>query len=303
MTGTPKREPRNAAVNRRSPQSEGSNHNGVTAPGKHRGKQCARKPVEARAREAIKEECGRQRAALSRKEAADSQMTLLTRILEDLLSQKEFITVLKAAGFIKIPRLVRQRLQMQPEECRAAPSGQNMASDTARCQQSRPTGDLAETAGLIQDKMHSARTIEALNRMTPTRRIAVANLMSAVDKNTGDFAYALLLATPEDQRTATAKAHRSNNGPTTRSFTRIERQLIDLQTKNQALSASYNDNLFYLALFSGHVRGWIHSRDVFAWLHSRYALHTASLLRMVQEADDAKQPRRRMKVPHMRDIA
>ncbi|MFM0158012.1 plasmid partitioning protein RepB C-terminal domain-containing protein [Paraburkholderia sediminicola] len=299
-SGAPKPVPRDTLASGRSQQSGASEHGGSATPSWYQGKQVARKPFEMRIREAIKDECELQRVALLRTVAAEAQMTLLVNILRELLSRTDFVAVLTAAGFAKIPRLVHQCLRVQSAGSRTVPSKLDTRSDISSCQRDRQADVLEEIAALLTGKELSARTIQALSRMTPLRRLAVANVMSTADNFTGDFAHAFLAATPDCQRTAVARAHASGDSRT-RSFARIEKRLIGLQAKNQVLSADHNDNLLHLAVCSSYVRSWIHSYDVLAWLRMRYPHHAVSLERVVKEADGAKEPKRPMKLPYSCD--
>ncbi|MFM0732863.1 hypothetical protein PQQ52_20515 [Paraburkholderia sediminicola] len=262
------------------------------------GERVARKPVEVRICQEIKRECELQRTALSRKEAADAEVRILDNILGELFFQAEFVALLKATGFAKMPHLVQQRLLKQACEDRAAsdvPEGNTTGSGHRR---GRPP-DVTETTTTLAGETLSARTIQALSRMTTSRRIAVSNLMRAVDNYTGDFAHALLAATPEDHRAVVSRVRRCDRNRTRR-FERIEKRLIGLQRKNHALSAGHNVNLLYLAVCGSYIRSWVQNYDVIAWLQVLYPLHAASLERIAREADDATEPKRAMKLPYAR---
>ncbi|MGF6900378.1 hypothetical protein [Paraburkholderia sp. GAS348] len=277
-------------------------HDVVGAPEQSRNRQAARKPAGIRIREAIKEECERQRAALARKEAADAQITLLGSILGELLSQADFVAVLEVAGFTAIPRLVQQRLQPRFPETRAVPAKQDTGSDTTPYKQGNAVDASEDAAAIPAGQTLPARTIQALGRMVPVRRTAVANLMNAVDNLTGDFAHALLAATPEGMRVTVARSERVDSSRA-RSFARIEKRLMGLHAKNQMLSAGHNDNLRYLAVCASYVRGWTHNRHIVAWLRLHYPVHAASLEQIAQEADCAKEPKRAMKLPYPTESA
>lgn len=299
-SGTPKPMPQDTLASGRSQQSEASEHGGAATPKRSQSEQVVRKPFEVRIRNAIKDECELQRVALLRTAGAEAQVTLLVNILRELLSRTDFVAVLTAAGFARIPSLVLQRLRGQSAGSRTVPSKPDARSGISPSQRDRQADVLDEIAALLTGKDLSVRTIQALSRMTPLRRLAVANVMSTADNFTGDFAHAFLAATPDGQRTVVTRAHASDDSRT-RSFARIEKRLIGLQTKSRILSADHNDNLVYLAVCSSYVRSWIHSYDVLAWLRMRYPHHAASLERIAKEADGAKEPKRPMKLPYSRE--
>ncbi|MGQ7934681.1 plasmid partitioning protein RepB C-terminal domain-containing protein [Paraburkholderia sp. D1E] len=280
--------------------SGGSMHDEVAVPEQVRDKQAARKPAGIRIWEEIKDEFERQRAALARKEVANAQIALLGSILGELLSQAEFVAVLKAAGFTTIPCLIRQRLQPQFPEARAVPARPVTESDIVSCRQDRQINTLEEAATILAGKTLPVRAIQALDRMSPLRRIAVANLMNAVDNVKGDFAQALLAATPDGMRTHVARSQRVDSRRT-QSFARIEKQLLAVHARNEILSAGHNDSLHYLAVCVSYIRGWTHNGDVLAWLRLRYPTYVVSFERIVEEADCANEPKRPMKLPYVRD--
>jgi hypothetical protein len=275
-------------------------HEEVAVPEQSPDKQAVRKPVGIRIREEIKDECERQRAALARKEAANAQITLLGSILGELLSQADFVAVLKVAGFTTIPCLIRQRLQPQFPETRAVPAKQDTGSNTAPYTQGNAVDTPEDAAAILAGQTLPVRTIQALDRMSPLRRKAVANLMNAVDNVTGDFAHALLAATPDSMRTTVARSQRVDSRRT-QSFATIEKRLLGLLRRNEILSAGHNGNLHYLAVCVSHVRGWTHNGHVLAWLRLHYPIHAASLKQIAEEADCAKQAKRPMKLPYACD--
>ncbi|WP_434108157.1 hypothetical protein [Paraburkholderia caffeinilytica] len=267
---------------------------------KSRHPEAARKPAGIRMREAIREECERQCASLAHKEAADAQIALLGSILGELLSQAAFIVVLNAAGFTAIPCLVRQRLQPRfPENC-TVPANRGTDSDNAHCTQGTPIGAPEDASAILAGQTLPVRTIRALDRMAPLRRAAVANLMGTLDNVTGDFAHALLAATPAGLRVVARRSQRVDRRRVQR-FARLEKRLLAAHVKNQLLSAGHNDNLRYLAVCISFIRGWTSSDGILVWLRLRYPIQTASLERMVKEADCATEWKRAMKLPYARD--
>jgi hypothetical protein len=250
-----------AAANDNASQSRGDEPRRSEASGRIVDGAIKRKPVELRIRQEIKGECDIQRTALSRKEEADARVRLLENILKDLLSQVEFIDLLKSTGFTKMPRLIHQRLSEQA-------GGNHGVSDVPRANTYVPSygqSHIVQTATGLIGKILSARTIQALNRMTAQRQVVASNLMAAVDNYSGDFAHALLAATPENSR-ATVERVRRCVGGRTRSFATLEKRLIGLLEQNHILSTAHNTNLLFLAVCGSCIRSWVRNCDVFAWL-------------------------------------
>ncbi|CAE6820687.1 hypothetical protein R69749_06328 [Paraburkholderia domus] len=65
---------------------------------------------ETKAKEVLKLERARQRAAIRRMEATHDEMAKTTKVLMDLLSDPAFVALLRAQGFTSIPKLINQCL-------------------------------------------------------------------------------------------------------------------------------------------------------------------------------------------------
>ena len=177
-----------------------------------------------------------------------------------------------------------------------------MNLDFAHCRQDRPADALEDAAAILAGQTLPVRTVQALDRMSPLRQSVVANLMIAVDNVTGDFAHALLAGTPDGMRANVTRSQRVDNSRV-KSFARIEKRLLGLHVKNQILSARHSGNLNYLAVCISYIRGWTHNRHVLAWLRLHHPIHAASLEKIAEKADCAKEPRRAMKLPYARGRA
>ncbi|MFM0204694.1 hypothetical protein PQR53_33195 [Paraburkholderia fungorum] len=279
----------------RLPQSQDGAEAELQTTGKTR-KQVARKPAELRLRAALNDECKRQRDALSEMEAAAAQIATLDSLLTELLSRAGFVAVLKAAGVTTIPCLTQRSLLEQRPVNRAIPAVSGTTSGRTRGEHAKRIGVPDDGVALFARKMLPARTVQALARMAPSRRSAVIAVMKLVDNFTGDFACALLAATPAGERSCVVQTQRSDI-LRMRSFARSEKRLIGLHARSQVLCVSHADNLVGLAVCISFVRTWIRSPDVLAWLRVAHPHHLASLERIVGAADAAREPGRPMKLP------
>jgi hypothetical protein len=101
-------------------------------------------------------------------------------------------------------------------------------------------------------------------------------MMKSLDNFTGDFAFALIAATPVEERSDVGQNKRIDIRRKSK-FARIEKQLICLQARIGILSPSQADILVHLAVCISFVRSWIRHPDLLAWLRVGYPLHSSHL--------------------------
>ncbi|WP_367117591.1 plasmid partitioning protein RepB C-terminal domain-containing protein [Paraburkholderia phenazinium] len=161
----------------------------------------------------------------------------------------------------------------------------------------RPPEICAEAFALFVGETLPKRTVAALARMVPARQVTSARTMVAVDNLSGNFARALLAATPSSKRGDDARG-RQSHPDSARRLARMEQGLIQMQLEAAELRSHYDDDLFHLALAACYVRGWMRNEVVTTWLHSRHPESAAVLDRLAKAADFAIEPRRPMKLPY-----
>ncbi|MFM0742168.1 hypothetical protein PQQ51_33510 [Paraburkholderia xenovorans] len=250
-------------------------------------------------REAIQRECDRQRVAVLSKEAADARVRSLESILGDLTCQAQFVDLLRATGFGQILRLIYERLRKQARKIGANATPLVVGTGLADRRVSAAINE-KEPPVISDSGQFCVRTRQALARMTTLRQIDVINLMCSSGNYAGDFAQALLAATSRDQRVVVPRElHYDQNR--TRSFARVEKRLVRFHQRNQLLSVGYSENLIFLAVCCSYVRSLMQCHDVVVWLKSRYPLHAAALAQVATYADCAKEPKRSMKLPYIRN--
>ncbi len=170
-------------------------------------------------------------------------------------------------------------------------------SNAAQAGCERPSEICAEAFELFVGQTLPKRTVAALARMTPARQVATARTMVAVDNLSGDFARALLAATPSSERTDDARGRQSHPDCAAR-LAGMERGLVQMQLEAAELRSHYDDELFHLALAASYVRGWMRNEVVTTWLRSHHPKFTIVLDRLAKAADFAAQPRRSMRLPY-----
>ncbi|NPT67394.1 hypothetical protein GS910_24655 [Paraburkholderia sp. RL16-012-BIC-B] len=170
-------------------------------------------------------------------------------------------------------------------------------SNAARTECERPAELCAEAFALVVGQTLPKRTIAALARMTPARQVITARTMVAVDNLSGDFARALLAATPSSERVDDARGRQSHPDFAGR-LARMEQGLVQMQVEAAELRSHYDDDLFHLAVAASYVRGWMRNKVVTTWLYSHHAEFAVVLDRLAKAADFAIEPRRPMRLPY-----
>jgi hypothetical protein len=117
------------------------------------------------------------------------------------------------------------------------------------------------------------------------------------DNLTGDFARALLAATPARMRADAAHGHVSHPD-CVRQLGCIVQRLTAVQQDAERLRSCHDENQVFLTLAAGWARGWVRDAVIAQWLHSRRPDYAAVLERVVQDADHAIIPGRRMKLAY-----
>ncbi|MGF6725212.1 hypothetical protein P3T43_004583 [Paraburkholderia sp. GAS41] len=153
---------------------------------------------------------------------------------------------------------------------------------------------------MVEGTRLPVRTIGAITQMTPARQFVVVKLMCACNNFGGDFARALLSATPRAQMIASGP-HKRSGGDRARRFAGAECQLLEMLERAKNLATGYNIELVYLAVAGSAVRSWLLNDDVVAWIASRYPMYLPNLMRLAGNADEAKEAKRPMTLPYGRE--
>ena len=160
-----------------------------------------------------------------------------------------------------------------------------------------PVNLCPEAAAMVAEQALPARTRQALEKMSPARQVEAVSIMVRQDNLTGDFARALLAATPASMRIDAAHGHVSHPD-CVRRLGRIVQRLTALQQDAECLRSRHDGNLLLLTLAAGWARGWVRDAVIAQWLKSRRPDCGAMLERVVQDADHAIVPGRRMKLAY-----
>lgn len=170
-------------------------------------------------------------------------------------------------------------------------------SNAAQAGCERPPEICAAAFALVVGQALPKRTVAALARMTPARQVAAAQTMVAVDNLCGDFARALLAATPSSERVDDARGRQSHADFAAR-LAGMERGLVQMQLEAAELRSHYDDDLFHLALAASYVRGWMRNDVVTTWLRLHHPKFAIVLDRLAKAADFAIEPMRPMRLPY-----
>lgn len=160
-----------------------------------------------------------------------------------------------------------------------------------------PAGVCPEALRQLAEYRLPDRTVAALTRMVPSRQLGVAELMVRGNNCSGDFARALLAATPASQRADDPRG-RQSNCERARQLSGMEKGLVRMQVMAGSLKSAFDDDLYYLALAASFVRSWMGDDVVRTWLQAHYPGNAITLARLVSASEAATVPKRRMKLPY-----
>ncbi|MET3244254.1 hypothetical protein ABIE53_000999 [Burkholderia sp. OAS925] len=147
-----------------------------------------------------------------------------------------------------------------------------------------PVNLCPEAAAMVAEQTLPERTAQALEQMSPARQVETGSIMVRQDNLTGNFARALLAATPASMRIDAAHGHVSHPD-CVRRMARIVQRLTALQQDAERLRSRHNGNLILLTLAAGWARGWVRDAVIAQWLKSRRPDYAAMLERVVQDAE------------------
>lgn len=154
-----------------------------------------------------------------------------------------------------------------------------------------------DAAAMVAEQTLPTRTVQALQKMSPARQVEAVSIMVRQDNLTGDFARALLAATPASMRVDAAHGHVSHPD-CVRRLGRIVQGLTAVQQDAKRLRSRHDGNLLLLTLAAGWARGWVRDAVIAQWLKSRRPDYAAVLEHLVKDADHAIAPGRRMKLAY-----
>lgn len=164
-----------------------------------------------------------------------------------------------------------------------------------------PPGNLCQEAiAVVAGQALPVRTLRALGAMVAVQQVHILSIMLRQNNLTGDFARALLAATPVNLRTDARRLCRASPD-CNRRLARAVRRLTAAQQEAEPLRVRHDDNLLVLALAAGWARTWVRDEVIALWLASHRPAELAILKRIVDDADFAVAPRRHLKLPYQPD--
>jgi len=123
-------------------------------------------------------------------------------------------------------------------------------------------------AEMLKDKNISPRTIKLLRQVNGVRQIAIAELLIASDNYTNSYVEALILGTPEDQKTAVGK-DKKRKGFTRETIARLEDEMTALEQDFKAIESSYGQNVLHLTLAGTYIRSLLANAHVARFLSTQ----------------------------------
>ena len=113
-------------------------------------------------------------------------------------------------------------------------------------------GICPEVVDLLKDQHFGIEVTRHLKRMRPARQIECAELMLGVRNFSVSYAEALLAATPQSQLVEPERPKKLR-GLTGEQMARMEQEMSMVQTRFQAIEASYNTDVLNLVVARGYV--------------------------------------------------
>ncbi|PRY05996.1 recombinase family protein [Paraburkholderia sp. BL25I1N1] len=211
----------------------------------------------------------------------------LERALSELLRHTGFVAVLADSGISVLPRLLVSRV-MWAHSSRALHS--NSASTDGQIGE-RSSGN----AVCLYPESLPRLTVNVLQRMSSARADSAMGLMNKTTCVAGDFALALLAATPDDHlRVVPAGA--CANGRLRRRLARQERELRDELGAIERFTATYQLELVELTLHRSLGRQLAAQSRIQTWLYNRDYRYLELLQSVAGRAGPLNTPRRVMRV-------
>jgi hypothetical protein len=128
-------------------------------------------------------------------------------------------------------------------------------------------GICPDVVEILKDTTCPLAVFDNLRRMASIRQIEAAELMVGQNNFTAIFAKALLVATPEKQLVETwRKKPADASGVTAEQITRMERELVSLQSQVRAVEDSYGVNNLHLTVAKGYVTKLLRNARIVRWL-------------------------------------
>lgn len=138
-------------------------------------------------------------------------------------------------------------------------------------------GIAVEVADRLADKPCPAKVFRVLKQMKPIRQIEAAELMVGQKNYSVAFANAMLAATPP-ALIAHPKRSTADEKVSADSMARMEREIAELQVRNQMTEETYGPDVLQLTVIKGYITTLLARANIVRWL----ARHRAEYLREFQ---------------------
>ncbi|MDP9412526.1 MAG: ParB N-terminal domain-containing protein [Pseudomonadota bacterium] len=151
-----------------------------------------------------------------------------------------------------------------PEEKIAEALGLEVASVHRRSKMLN--GICSDAVEILKNVSCPLIVFDTLRQMVPVRQIEAAELMLGQNNFTGQFAKALLAATPE-KLLVKARKKVSDSGASVEQIARMERELAALQVQVKSVEENYGIDNLHLTVARGYVRSLLGNARVVRWLN------------------------------------
>lgn len=137
-------------------------------------------------------------------------------------------------------------------------------------------GICPEAIEILKDLPCPIILFDMLRQMRPARQLEAAELMVGQNNVTGQFAKALLAATP-DQQLVKPRAKSAAGGASIEHLARMERELARLQVQVKSVEDSYGVDNLHLTVARGYVRSLLGNARLVRWISQHRPEYLAEL--------------------------
>ena len=185
-------------------------------------------------------------------------------------------------AIIQEHRMILKAIERGVPEDRLAKS-LNIEIGTLRARKSLLSGICSEAIDLLKDKEVAISTFAVLRKMAPLRQIEAAELMSAMNQFSTNYASSLLAATPKEQLANPSKP-KSLKGITNDQMELMERESVNLEREFKIAAQTYGEDHLDFVLAKGYLSKLLGNARIVRYL----AQHHQEFLSEFQKVVDVK---------------
>ncbi|OAJ60536.1 hypothetical protein A6V36_01695 [Paraburkholderia ginsengiterrae] len=256
---------------------------------------CGRLPVIEQMKSVMNQQCKAVQLRAENMRRFAVQAELWPKLLLLLATDADFVHLLKDLGMTLIPVRVLAAMAAYAGTAGNAGTSHRPITESPDAVTREPDGCGAQSVHQLGTRSLSVRTSKALKMMSGPRRDTAIDLMYSVGCYSGDFATALLAATPKSQL-AEGVSLNAYAAPDVRTLVRTERRLGFALTAVRYHSPTHDFSLTETAIYRAYVRRLLSNAAICGWLDASRPELRSIISELTLPHKSRKQPRRPMKV-------